>query len=69
MVEESKKTRIKRALGQLKELMVNKKVTLRDEPGYNLLRKERDGDLVKYLVGPNGEDLVFSEPEREITLG
>ena len=49
--------------------MVNKKVSLRDEPGYNLLRKERDGDLVKYLVGVNGENLVFSEPEREITLG
>ena len=49
--------------------MVNKKVSLRDEAGYNLLRKERDGDLVKYLVGANGDHLVFSEPEREITLG
>ena len=48
--------------------MVKKKVSLRDEDGYNLLRKERDGDLVKYLVGGNGECLVFSEPEREITL-
>jgi hypothetical protein len=67
-MEESKKSRIKRALGQLKELMVNKKVTLRDEGGYNLFRKERDGELVKYLAGANGENLVFSEPEREITL-
>jgi hypothetical protein len=39
--------------------MVKKKVSLRDEDGYNLLRKERDGDLVKYLLGANGEHLVF----------
>jgi hypothetical protein len=59
MEEESKRLRIKRALGQLKELMVKKKVSLRDEGGYNLLRKERDGELVKYLLGANGEHLVF----------
>ena len=33
-----------------------------------MLRKERDGELVKYLIGANGEYLVFSEPKREITL-
>jgi len=72
---DTKKTRIKRALGQLKELMVKKRVTLKDEPGYNLMEKVREGEVVRYYchndrVGgqQGGFEVRVVEPAREITL-
>jgi len=62
-----KKTRIKRALGQLKEVMVKKRVSLPDEKGYNLIEKSRDGDIVKYRLA-GGIEVKVVEPPREITL-